>query len=51
MSWPRTARQKRFVALANELAGPIRSHVRELIAEGMVETVPGSNPPEWKWIG
>lgn len=40
-----------FSSFSNELAGPIRSHVRELIAEGMVETVPGSNPPEWKWIG
>ena len=40
-----------FTSFPNELAGPIRSHLRELVAEGVVETVPGSSPPAWKWIG
>jgi glyoxylase-like metal-dependent hydrolase (beta-lactamase superfamily II) len=40
-----------FTSFPNELAGPIRSHLRELVAEGVVETVPGARPPAWKWIG
>ncbi len=40
-----------FTSFPNELAGPIRSHLRELVAEGVVETVPGASPPAWKWIG
>lgn len=40
-----------FTSFPNELAGPIRSHLRELMEEGVVESVPGSTPPAWKWIG
>lgn len=40
-----------FTSFPNELAGPIRSHLGELVAEGVVETVPGAKPPAWKWIG
>jgi glyoxylase-like metal-dependent hydrolase (beta-lactamase superfamily II) len=40
-----------FTSFPNELAGPIRSHLRELVAEGVVEKLPGAQPPAWKWIG
>jgi glyoxylase-like metal-dependent hydrolase (beta-lactamase superfamily II) len=40
-----------FSSFPNELAGPIRSHLGELVAEGVVEPVPGATPPAWKWIG
>ncbi|MCA9858206.1 MAG: MBL fold metallo-hydrolase [Thermomicrobiales bacterium] len=40
-----------FTSFPNELAGPIRSHLRELVAEGVVEIVPGAKPPTWKWTG
>ena len=40
-----------FTSFPNELAGPIRSHLGELMAEGVVETVPGAQPPAWQWIG
>jgi glyoxylase-like metal-dependent hydrolase (beta-lactamase superfamily II) len=40
-----------FTSFPNELAGPIRSHLGELVAEGVVEPVPGTKPPAWKWIG
>ena len=40
-----------FTSFPNELAGPIRSHLGELVAEGVVEPVPGAKPPAWKWIG
>ena len=40
-----------FTSFPNELAGPIRSHLGELVAEGVVEPVPGADPPAWKWIG
>ncbi len=40
-----------FTSFPNELAGPIRSHLGELVEEGVVAPVPGANPPTWKWIG
>lgn len=40
-----------FTSFPNELAGPIRAHLRELISEGVVEQVPDAKPPAWKWIG
>jgi len=40
-----------FTSFPNELAGPIRSHLGELVAEGVVESVPNAKPPTWKWIG
>ncbi len=40
-----------FTSFPNELAGPLRSHLGELVVEGVVGTVPEANPPAWKWIG
>lgn len=40
-----------FSSFPNELAGPIRSHLRELAEDGLVEAVPESSPPLWIWIG
>jgi hypothetical protein len=40
-----------FTSFPNELAGPIRSHLRELVVDGVIEPVPAANPPAWKWIG
>lgn len=40
-----------FRSFPNELAGPIRSHLRELVAEGVVEEIPGAAPPAWRWTG
>jgi glyoxylase-like metal-dependent hydrolase (beta-lactamase superfamily II) len=40
-----------FISFPNELGGPIRSHLWELVAEGVIEPVPGASPPAWKWIG
>jgi len=40
-----------FTSFPNELAGPLRSHLSELVAEGIVTSVPGASPPAWKWIG
>jgi glyoxylase-like metal-dependent hydrolase (beta-lactamase superfamily II) len=40
-----------FASFPNELAGPIRSHLRELEVDGVVERVPGASPPAWNWIG
>lgn len=40
-----------FTSFPNELAGPLRSHLGELVAEGVVASVPGANPPAWTWIG
>jgi glyoxylase-like metal-dependent hydrolase (beta-lactamase superfamily II) len=40
-----------FTSFPNELAGPIRSHLGELVKEGVVEPVSGAKPPAWKWIG
>lgn len=40
-----------FTSFPNELAGPIRSHLQELVGDGVVEIVPGAQPPAWKWIG
>lgn len=37
-----------FTSFPNELAGPIRSHIGELEAERLVETVPNAKPPTWK---
>jgi hypothetical protein len=40
-----------FTSFPNELAGPLRSHVRELVAIGLAEEVPGAEPAKWRWIG
>jgi glyoxylase-like metal-dependent hydrolase (beta-lactamase superfamily II) len=40
-----------FSSFPNELAGPLRSHLGELVAEGVAASVAGANPPAWTWIG
>lgn len=40
-----------FTSFPNELAGPLRSHLGELVAEGVAAPIPGANPPAWTWIG
>jgi glyoxylase-like metal-dependent hydrolase (beta-lactamase superfamily II) len=37
-----------FTSMANELAGPVRAHLDELVASGRADFVPGSNPPAWR---
>ena len=40
-----------FTSFPNEFAGPLRSHLGELVAEGVAAPIPGANPPAWTWIG
>lgn len=40
-----------FTSFPNELAGPLRAHLGELVAEGVVASLPGTKPPAWKWTG
>jgi len=40
-----------FTSMANELAGPVRAHLDELVAAGKAELVDGSAPPSWRWVG
>jgi glyoxylase-like metal-dependent hydrolase (beta-lactamase superfamily II) len=37
-----------FTSMAVELGSPIRAHLRELAAQGVVEEIPGRNPPVWR---
>ena len=37
-----------FTVMENELAGTLRAHVRQLVAAGQAEEVPGSTPATWK---
>ena len=37
-----------FTVMDNELAGTLRAHLRELVAAGHAEEVPGEWPPVWK---
>jgi glyoxylase-like metal-dependent hydrolase (beta-lactamase superfamily II) len=37
-----------FTVMENELAGTLRAHVRELVAAGQGEEVPGRKPTAWK---
>jgi len=39
-----------FTSMPNELAGPIRAHLRELVAAGRAEEIAGT-PPAWRRIG
>jgi glyoxylase-like metal-dependent hydrolase (beta-lactamase superfamily II) len=39
-----------FTSMANELAGPIRAHLYELVADGQVEAVDGRKPPAWRVV-
>ena len=37
-----------FTSMANELGGPIRAHLQELVASGRLEEIPGRQPPSWR---
>jgi glyoxylase-like metal-dependent hydrolase (beta-lactamase superfamily II) len=37
-----------FTSMANELGGPIRAHLQELVARGRIEEIPGRQPPVWR---
>ncbi len=39
-----------FTSFPNELAGPLRAHLRELVAIGRAEVVPMADPQRWRWI-
>jgi glyoxylase-like metal-dependent hydrolase (beta-lactamase superfamily II) len=37
-----------FTSMANELGGPIRAHLQELVARGRIEEIAGQQPPVWR---
>ena len=37
-----------FTSMANELGGPIRSHIQELVASGRIEEIADREPPAWR---
>jgi glyoxylase-like metal-dependent hydrolase (beta-lactamase superfamily II) len=37
-----------FTSMANELGGPIRAHLQELVASGRIEEMPDRQPPTWR---
>jgi glyoxylase-like metal-dependent hydrolase (beta-lactamase superfamily II) len=37
-----------FTSMANELGGPLRAHLRELVASGQAEEYPDRQPPVWR---
>src|SRR5215210_1456640 len=37
-----------FTSMANELGGPIRAHLRELVASGRLEAIADRQPPVWR---
>jgi glyoxylase-like metal-dependent hydrolase (beta-lactamase superfamily II) len=37
-----------FTSMANELGGPIRAHLQELVTSGRIEEIPGRQPPAWR---
>ncbi len=37
-----------FTSMANELGGPIRTHLQELVASGRIEEMPDRQPPAWR---
>ena len=37
-----------FTSMANELGGPIRAHLQELVASGRIEEIAGRQPPAWR---
>jgi glyoxylase-like metal-dependent hydrolase (beta-lactamase superfamily II) len=37
-----------FTSMANELGGPIRAHLQELVASGRIEEISGRQPPAWR---
>jgi glyoxylase-like metal-dependent hydrolase (beta-lactamase superfamily II) len=40
-----------FTSMPNELGGPLRAHLAELVSAGKVEQLDGATPPEWRWVG
>jgi glyoxylase-like metal-dependent hydrolase (beta-lactamase superfamily II) len=40
-----------FTSMTNELCGPIRAHLQELVAHGRIEEVAGRQPPVWRVRG
>lgn len=40
-----------FTSFPNELAGPLRAHLRELVAIGHAEVMPDGDPQRWRWVG
>jgi glyoxylase-like metal-dependent hydrolase (beta-lactamase superfamily II) len=40
-----------FTSMPNELCGPIRAHLGELVVAGEAEPIPGSAPPAWRAMG
>lgn len=39
-----------FTSMPNELCGPIRAHLGELVAAGKAEEVAGATPPAWRAV-
>jgi len=37
-----------FTSMANELGGPIRTHLQELVANGRIEEIADRQPPAWR---
>ncbi|MCD6032085.1 MAG: beta-lactamase-like protein [Thermomicrobiales bacterium] len=37
-----------FTSMSNELGGPIRAHLGELVASGRIEEIAGRQPPAWR---
>jgi glyoxylase-like metal-dependent hydrolase (beta-lactamase superfamily II) len=37
-----------FTSMANELGGPIRAHLQELVASGRIEEIADRRPPAWR---
>ena len=37
-----------FTSMANELGGPIRAHLQELVARGRIEEIADRRPPAWR---
>jgi glyoxylase-like metal-dependent hydrolase (beta-lactamase superfamily II) len=37
-----------FTSMANELGGPIRAHLQELVASGRLEAIADRQPPAWR---
>jgi glyoxylase-like metal-dependent hydrolase (beta-lactamase superfamily II) len=40
-----------YSSFANELGGPVRAHLDELVAVGLAERLDGERPPAWRWCG
>ena len=39
-----------FTSMANELGGPIRAHLHELVASGQIAEIPDRQPPAWRTV-